>query len=1100
MYFVVKKSTYFIIYIIQLNAESMIFQVKNGCVKFKFTDDDFQFYDTIPERNIFITGSVTEKGTNIMEMETMKVRVVRQEYQMKFSDEHEYFQPGLPYKGKLKLTNIMIPFKNEVIQICCEFAVKKAWNIKHRDCKNFTINSENVINFNILPLKENVVQLNLQALPMNRSNDLISAAIILKKWYSKSHNFIQIEKHHRSFPKCGSILHYTVSYSSEHLKESENTTFNYIVVSNQKILQSGHVNHVPRRQKLNLQELKNTIGQFGKFVDSDRAIDKFGFKLSLDKNIYTNADLLIFYVSRDEIVAANANINVEKCLPNNIKANWSNNRLHPGETATLYLKTDENSLCSVSAADKAISFMGSYKTINVNTILKSFDQNERRLFSYKRNCLSTSAIERPTNIQTNPWDLRRKRQVSSITSSNLIAQEHSSHFDSYEVFKRNNIGVISNLRIISKPCEKGQSNPHFLIYKPNSFEYEVEDDHYGTSIRSYFPESWLWDLVLVGKGGDTVLERQLPDSITTWITNVMCVSPYTGIGLSQTFELTSFKAFFLDIVAPYSVKRNEILHLSVVVHNYLNHSIPVSNLKIFILQLLGMFKNVDSLGNNNVSWNIRLPNDIVSGSVKSKVVVNSDLMGPTIQNLEHLLNVPTGCGEQVMAMITPNLYVLKYLKSSSRLTKSLYQRTLRNMKIGYQRILDYVHSDGSFSAFGYHDPSGSMFLTAFVVRTLKHMKEYIHVDENVIRKAIAWIMKHQLENGCFDPGHHVFHELGGMSSENSTTALTAYVLISLLESRADINETIRTNAKYCIRGLHQPDKYTLAISTYALYLVEWYSLANRNLQKLLELATRDGDLLWWSQPDLSPSVNIEMTSYVLMSLLHRNSSQNLYHANSIVKWLHSKLGSKGGFTTTQDTSVALDALSRYASLIYQEQPQVNITSSSQRQTKVITILKNDQMKMKQIDFDDTPTEIKITAVGEGCVLAQAVVAYNSYNFNSSEEFRLAVDVEPVSTIDKCSVAIISPCVAYTGPGHSNMAVLEVTMPSGYEPDRVKKFEELANRVVLYFTELTNEPVCVPFNINENVFVENIINTTIKLYDYYKPELSVIKVSQLVSCN
>ncbi|KAK9737499.1 Macroglobulin domain MG3 [Popillia japonica] len=434
------------------------------------------------------------------------------------------------------------------------------------------------------------------------------------------------------------------------------------------------------------------------------------------------------------------------------------------------------------------------------------------------------------------------------------------------------------------------------------------------------------------------------------------------------------------------------------------------------------------------------------------------------------------------------------------------------MKIGYQRILDYVHSDGSFSAFGYHDPSGSMFLTSFVVRTLKQMKDYIHVDENVIRKAIAWIMKHQLENGCFDPGHHVFHELGGLSSGNGTTALTAYVLISLLESHADINETIRTNAKYCIRGLHQPDKYTLAISTYALYLVEWYSLANRNLEKLLELATKDGDLLWWSQPDLSPSINIEMTSYVLMSLLHRNSTQNLYHANSIVKWLHSKLSSRGGFTTTQDTSVALDALSRYASLIYNEQTQVNITASSQSQTEIITILKNDHMKMKQIDFEDIPAKIKIIANGEGCVLAQAVMTYNSYNFNSTEEFRLAVDVEPVSTIDKCSVAIISPCVAYTGPGHSNMAVLEVTMPSGYEPDRdslfelankdntrVKKFEELANRVVLYFTELTNEPVCVPFNINENVFVENIINTTIKLYDYYKPELSVIKSYKVNTC-
>ncbi|GJQ65969.1 hypothetical protein Trydic_g4064 [Trypoxylus dichotomus] len=1166
-------------------------EIKNGCVKFRFTNDDFQFYDAVLDRNIFITASVTEKGTNVMEMETLKVRVVRQEYQLKFADDQEYFQPGFPYRGKLKLTNVMIPLKNEVIQICCEFAVKRVWNIKQRDCRNFTVNSENVINFSVMPTRENVVQLNLQALPVNRSSDGISAVMILKRWYSKSHNSIHIEKHHRSFPKCGSTLHYTISYLSDDLKDSANVTFNYVLISRDEILKLGHVNHVPRKQKLNMQEMKNIIGQSAKFVGSERAIDKFSFRISLDNNIYTKANLLVYYVVQNEVIAANADINVEKCLPNNVKAKWSNSRIHPGETASLHLKTDGNSLCAVSSIDKAITFMGSHKAMSPSSILRSFVQMERRMFSYKRNCLSINAAERPANIRINPWDLRKKRQLPSSTSNNFIVHEHSSHFDTYELFKKSNIGVISNMRMISKPCEKGQSKPHFLIYKPNALEYDVEHEDYGSAIRSFFPESWLWDLVLVGKGGEAILERKVPDSITTWNTNVMCVSPYKGVGLSNSLELTAFKSFFLDVLTPYSIKKDEVLHLPVVVHNYLNHSIPVKltledndglmllpnenktislclkedNTETHTFRLkfhrLGrhnvsatalvdysypkdcgpevilnrrdaVHKSIlvesegypaeivrstvlcanGSLGNNNVWWDIKLPKDIVLDSLRSKIIINSDLLGPTIQNLEHLLNVPTGCGEQVMAMITPNLYVLRYLKRSGRLTKSLYQRAIRNMKIGYQRILDYAHADGSFSAFGYHDPDGSMFLTAFVVRTLKQIKEYIHVDENVIRKAITWITKHQLENGCFHPGHHVFHELGGMSTENSTAALTAYVLISLLESNTDLNETIRTNAKYCIRGLHQPDKYTLAISAYALYLVEWYSNADRSLEKLLQLATKEGDLLWWGQPDLSLSVSIEMTSYVLMSLLHKNSSQNLYYANSIVKWLHSKLGAKGGFTTTQDTSVALDALSRYASLINTGQPQMNITVSSQSETKSITVLKEDRMKMTQIDLDEVPTKVKISVDGKGCVLTQAVITYNSFNFNSTQAFRLAVDVEPVSEIDKCSVAIISPCVAYTGPGHSNMAVLEVAMPSGYEPDRdslfelankdntrVKKFEELANRVVLYFTELTNEPVCVPFNINENTFVENVINTTIKLYDYYKPELSVVKSYKVNTC-
>lgn len=71
-------------------------------------------------------------------------------------------------------------------------------------------------------------------------------------------------------------------------------------------------------------------------------------------------------------------------------------------------------------------------------------------------------------------------------------------------------------------------------------------------------------------------------------------------------------------------------------------------------------------------------------------------------------------------------------------------------------------------------------------------------------------------------------------------------MLSLLESNVNIPERIKTNAKYCIRANHQPDKYTLAISTYALFLLDWPSEANRYLDKLLKLATHENDLMWWT--------------------------------------------------------------------------------------------------------------------------------------------------------------------------------------------------------------------------------------------------------------
>jgi CD109 antigen len=129
------------------------------------------------------------------------------------------------------------------------------------------------------------------------------------------------------------------------------------------------------------------------------------------------------------------------------------------------------------------------------------------------------------------------------------------------------------------------------------------------------------------------------------------------------------------------------------------------------------------------------------------------------QNLDDLIMMPTGCGEQIMANLAPNLYILKYLNAIKNLTPTVKHKIIRNLKIGYQRILNYVHKDGSFSAFGYHDPMGSMFLTAFVVRTLQDLKQYIYVDQKIIERAVSWILSHQLENGCFSTMLHVFQDM-----------------------------------------------------------------------------------------------------------------------------------------------------------------------------------------------------------------------------------------------------------------------------------------------------------------------------------------------------
>lgn len=53
------------------------------------------------------------------------------------------------------------------------------------------------------------------------------------------------------------------------------------------------------------------------------------------------------------------------------------------------------------------------------------------------------------------------------------------------------------------------------------------------------------------------------------------------------------------------------------------------------------------------------------------------------------------------------------------------------------------------------------------------------------------------------------------------------------------------------------------------------------------------------------ALNVELTSYVLLSLVQLKTKQDLLDASSIIRWLSTQSNSEGGFISTQDTVLAL---------------------------------------------------------------------------------------------------------------------------------------------------------------------------------------------------
>lgn len=71
-----------------------------------------------------------------------------------------------------------------------------------------------------------------------------------------------------------------------------------------------------------------------------------------------------------------------------------------------------------------------------------------------------------------------------------------------------------------------------------------------------------------------------------------------------------------------------------------------------------------------------------SSAVKFVSVITGDILGRALQNLDGLLQMPYGCGEQNMALLAPNIYILEYLEKSNQLTPAIKEKASNFLSSG----------------------------------------------------------------------------------------------------------------------------------------------------------------------------------------------------------------------------------------------------------------------------------------------------------------------------------------------------------------------------------------------------------------------------------
>jgi CD109 antigen len=397
-----------------------------------------------------------------------------------------------------------------------------------------------------------------------------------------------------------------------------------------------------------------------------------------------------------------------------------------------------------------------------------------------------------------------------------------------------------------------------------------------------------------------------------------------------------------------------------------------------------------------------------------------------------------------MLNFVPNIVVMDYLTTLNKLTPEIESKAKKYLESGYQRELTYKHDDGSYSAFGKSDKSGSTWLTAFVAKSFSQAAKYILVDEEIITQALDFLVNIQLQDGSFPEVGHVSHKaMQGGTSEG--IALTAYTLITFLENQnlaGKYEKPIEKALDFIVRRSESiTDDYSLAVLSFALHLSD-RDEAKIVLKKLDLSSIKGNGMMHWKAESLTvinqnsweiqpDSLDIELTSYALLSYIKAGRDEE---SLAIMKWLISKRNSNGGFVSTQDTVVGLQALSNLAKKIIVTKNDITMKlKDDQGKETEIVLNELNALILQKFQLSSNVQKIEVKAKGRGFSILQISYKYNINDAVSSPRFLL----DPkVVTSDKNSM-VLSVCVNFLpdkSVDKSNMAVMEVEFPSGFAFD------------------------------------------------------------------
>ncbi|KAJ8246287.1 hypothetical protein GJAV_G00265900 [Gymnothorax javanicus] len=539
----------------------------------------FEDITKLIEQSLFVSVSVlTESGSEMVEAEKRGIQIVTSPYTIRFKKTPNYFKPGMPFDALVYVTN---PDNSPAKGIDVEEVNYKVSGVTNENGEaKLTINTPDGLRELLINVKTKVSKL---------SEDQQAQQSMVARPYrtkSDSKNYLHISLRVGEM-KAGGPLSFQLFLpnAQEQIKD-----VTYLIMSKGRLLRA--------------KRFKRETGQ-SLIAINDR----------VTKDMIPSFRLVAYYHVGTEVVSDSVWVDVQDTCMGTLSVKAEDERnFSPRMPFTLKITGDPGASVGLVAVDRGV-YVVSNKTRLTQTkiwdIVEKQDigcttgsgANSTAVFYdaglvFVSNADSTKARAERTCPLHNKRRRRRSLSLMELKHSlvkNYTGQVRQCCLDGmvdnlmeYTCERRAQyIGdgeecVKAFLHCCSKVEQKTQeARTEDLLYARSDDSGIYFDEFSEISSRTQFPESWLWeDLVLPScpdkrECESTSIEKRsyMKDSITTWEVTAISVSKTHGICVADPYEMRVMKSFFIDLKLPYAVVRNEQLEIKAVLYNYIDSRI-----------------------------------------------------------------------------------------------------------------------------------------------------------------------------------------------------------------------------------------------------------------------------------------------------------------------------------------------------------------------------------------------------------------------------------------------------------------------------------------------------------------------------------------------